>query len=132
MSNMNKDFVIYDSMLRQKKQFKPLQPGKISLYVCGMTVYDYCHIGHARVIIFFDFAARFLKALNYDVKYVRNITDIDDKIIKKSISEGVSCDEITAKGGDVVRPAGPMMNSGTVIAFVKDPDGYMIELIERE
>ena len=97
MSNMNKDFVIYDSMLRQKKQFKPLQPGKISLYVCGMTVYDYCHIGHARVIIFFDFVAHFLKSLNYDVKYVRNITDIDDKIIKKAISEGVSCDEITAK-----------------------------------
>jgi len=97
MSDMNKEFMIYDSMLRKKKPFKSLQPGKISLYVCGMTVYDYCHIGHARVIIFFDFVYRFLKSLNYDVKYVRNITDIDDKIIKKAVAEGVSCDEVTKK-----------------------------------
>ena len=60
MSDMNKEFMIYDSMLRKKKPFKSLQPGKISLYVCGMTVYDYCHIGHARVIIFFDFVYSFL------------------------------------------------------------------------
>lgn len=91
----NQDFTLYDSFMRQKRAFVPIEPGKIRLYVCGMTVYDYCHIGHARVMIFFDSFVRFLRALEYEVTYVRNITDIDDKIIRQSQAKSQSCGEIT-------------------------------------
>lgn len=75
---------IYNTLTRQKELFKPLQPGKVSMYVCGMTVYDLCHIGHARMLAVFDMVARYLRFTGYEVKYVRNITDIDDKIIKRA------------------------------------------------
>ncbi len=75
---------IYNSLNRTKEPFKPITPGKVGLYVCGMTVYDYCHLGHARVMIVFDIVYRYLKNLGYKVTYVRNITDIDDKIIKRA------------------------------------------------
>jgi cysteinyl-tRNA synthetase len=75
---------IYNTLTRQKEIFKPMQPGKISMYVCGITVYDYCHIGHARVLVAFDVITRFLRSQSWDVNYVRNITDIDDKIIKRA------------------------------------------------
>lgn len=75
---------IYNSLTRQKETFKPIQVGKVSMYVCGMTVYDYCHIGHARVLVVFDLVYRFLQHLGYDVTYIRNITDIDDKIIQRA------------------------------------------------
>ncbi len=75
---------IYNTLTQQKEVFKPLKPGKIGLYVCGMTVYDYCHIGHARVLVAFDMVTRYLRSRGYEVNYVRNITDIDDKIIKRA------------------------------------------------
>ena len=75
---------IYDSMSNQKRQFEPLQAGKVGMYVCGMTVYDYCHIGHGRLLVAFDVIVRWLKQLGYKVTYVRNITDIDDKIIARA------------------------------------------------
>ena len=75
---------IYDSLTGRKQSFKPLVDGKVGMYVCGMTVYDYCHIGHARVMVAFDMAVRWLAQLGYDVNYVRNITDIDDKIITRA------------------------------------------------
>jgi cysteinyl-tRNA synthetase len=75
---------IYNSLTRRKDEFVPIEPGKVRMYVCGMTVYDYCHIGHARVLVVFDVVYRFLKHLGYDVTYVRNITDIDDKIIQRA------------------------------------------------
>ncbi len=75
---------IYNSLTRSKQDFVPLTPGKAGLYVCGMTVYDYCHLGHARVMVVFDMVVRWLQAGGLDVNYVRNITDIDDKIIKRS------------------------------------------------
>lgn len=75
---------IYNSLTKQKEVFKPLVPGKVGLYVCGVTVYDYSHIGHARAYIIFDMVLRFLQYRGYEVHYVRNITDIDDKIIKRS------------------------------------------------
>ena len=75
---------IYNTLTRQKELFKPLQPGKVSMYVCGMTVYDLCHIGHARMLAVFDMVARYLRFIGYEVKYVRNITDIDDKIIQRA------------------------------------------------
>ena len=87
---------IYDSMQRQKVLLEPLGP-IVTMYVCGMTVYDLCHIGHARVIIFFDVVRRYLESINYPVKYVRNITDVDDKIIAKSSAENKSVNEITSE-----------------------------------
>ena len=75
---------IYNTLTRDKQEFVPIEPGKVRMYVCGMTVYDYCHLGHARVMVIFDVVQRWLCASSYDVTYVRNITDIDDKIIKRA------------------------------------------------
>jgi cysteinyl-tRNA synthetase len=79
---------IYNTFSRSKQVFKPIEPGKVKLYVCGMTVYDFCHIGHARVMIVFDMVVRWLRASGYEVVYVRNITDIDDKIINRAVENG--------------------------------------------
>jgi cysteinyl-tRNA synthetase len=86
---------IYNSLTKQKQPFIPLQPGKIGLYVCGMTVYDYCHIGHARVMVVFDTVVRYLRSLGYQVTYVRNITDIDDKIIQRAAENGERIENLT-------------------------------------
>lgn len=75
---------IYNTLTRQKEIFKPINPGRISMYVCGITVYDYCHIGHARTSIAFDVVARFVRSQGWDLNYVHNITDIDDKIIRRA------------------------------------------------
>jgi cysteinyl-tRNA synthetase len=75
---------IYNSLSRDKQIFTPIEVGKVRMYVCGMTVYDYCHLGHARVMVVFDMISRWLRASDYQVTYVRNITDIDDKIIKRA------------------------------------------------
>ncbi len=79
---------IYNSLTRRKEPFVPREPGKVRMYVCGMTVYDYCHLGHARVLVVFDTIVRYLRWLGYDVTYVRNITDIDDKIIARAAERG--------------------------------------------
>ena len=79
---------IYNTYTNQKEEFKPIEPGKVRMYVCGMTVYDLCHLGHARVLVVFDMVTRYLKSQGYDVTYVRNITDIDDKIIKRANENG--------------------------------------------
>ncbi len=86
---------IYNTLARQKQTFTPIVAGKVSMYVCGMTVYDYCHLGHARVMVVFDMVSRWLRASGYAVTYVRNITDIDDKIIKRANENGQSISELT-------------------------------------
>ena len=86
---------IYNSLHREKQDFVPLEPGKVRMYVCGMTVYDYCHLGHARVLVVFDMVQRWLHASGFDVTYVRNITDIDDKIIRRAQENGESIGELT-------------------------------------
>jgi len=88
---------IYNSITRKKTDFEPLEPGRVRMYVCGMTVYDYCHLGHARVMLVFDVVARYLRYRGYEVTYVRNITDIDDKIIKRAQENGESIGELTAR-----------------------------------
>lgn len=75
---------IHNSLSKQKEKFQTIIPGKVTMYVCGITVYDYCHLGHGRMFIVFDMVARYLRYLGYEVRYVRNITDIDDKIIKRA------------------------------------------------
>ncbi|MBU3550450.1 cysteine--tRNA ligase [Polynucleobacter sp. MWH-Berg-3C6] len=86
---------IYNTLSRSKEVFKPIVPGQVKMYVCGMTVYDFCHIGHARVMIVFDMVVRWLRASGYEVLYVRNITDIDDKIINRAIDNGESISALT-------------------------------------
>ena len=88
---------IYDSMTGSKREFKPIEAGKIRMYVCGITVYDYCHIGHARVMVGFDVITRYLRNRGYDVTYVRNITDVDDKILQRASEEGIPFPEFTQK-----------------------------------
>lgn len=88
---------IYNTLTRQKEEFKPITPGKVKMYVCGVTVYDYCHIGHARCYVTFDMIFRSLKYLGFDVTYVRNFTDVDDKIINRANEQGVTCSEVTEK-----------------------------------
>ncbi|WP_373332662.1 cysteine--tRNA ligase [Thiopseudomonas alkaliphila] len=79
---------IYNTLTKQKELFKPLVGNQVRMYVCGMTVYDYCHIGHARVMVAFDVVTRWLRHRGYEVNYVRNITDIDDKIIQRAVENG--------------------------------------------
>jgi len=88
---------IYNSLTRSKDVFEPLEPGRIRMYVCGVTAYDLSHVGHARAAVVFDVIYRFLRSLGYEVDYVRNFTDIDDKIIKRAGEEGVSTEALAEK-----------------------------------
>ena len=88
---------IYNSLTRAKETFVPISPGKVGMYVCGMTVYDYCHLGHARVMVVFDVAKRWLSAAGFDVTYVRNITDIDDRIIRRAAENKEPIDVLTGR-----------------------------------
>jgi len=88
---------IYDSLTQSKREFKPIEPGKVKMYVCGTTIYDYCHIGHGRTYISFDIIARYLRYSGYDLTYVRNITDIDDKIIERANENNETSSELTAR-----------------------------------
>ena len=86
---------LHNTLSNSKVPFTPIEEGKIRLYVCGMTVYDYCHIGHARVMVSFDVITRYLRHAGYQVEYVRNITDVDDKIIKRAAENSETCDQLT-------------------------------------
>jgi cysteinyl-tRNA synthetase len=88
---------IHNTLQRRKEPFRPIEPGKIRMYVCGITVYDYCHIGHARVMVCFDAIVRYLRSQGWDVTYVRNITDIDDKILNRASENGEPFDALTAR-----------------------------------
>ncbi|GAA5158856.1 cysteine--tRNA ligase [Viridibacterium curvum] len=88
---------IYNSLARQKQEFTPIEPGKVRMYVCGLTVYDYFHIGNARTLTVFDMVYRWLTTIGYDVSYVRNITDVDDKIIDRANKNGEPIDALTER-----------------------------------
>src|SRR5882757_11336849 len=88
---------IYNTLGRSKQEFSPLRAGEVRMYVCGMTVYDYCHLGHARMFIAFDVVQRWLRASGYRVTYVRNITDIDDKIIRRAAENHEPVHALTAR-----------------------------------
>ena len=93
---------IYNTLTRRKDTFTPLEAGKVRMYVCGVTTYDYCHLGHGRMLVVFDVVVRYLRALGFEVTYVRNITDIDDKIIRRAKERGVPFNELTAKFIDIM------------------------------
>ncbi len=88
---------IYNTLTNQKDTFVPIEDGKVRMYVCGMTVYDYCHLGHARVMVVFDVVVRYLRSRGYEVTYVRNITDVDDKIIKRAVENGEDIHALTER-----------------------------------
>jgi len=88
---------VYNTLARDKQEFVPIEPGKVRMYVCGMTIYDYCHIGHARMMMAFDVIYRWLKVSGYDVTYVRNITDIEDKIIKRAVENNETLLSLTTR-----------------------------------
>jgi cysteinyl-tRNA synthetase len=88
---------IYNSLTRQKEEFKPIRPGQVGMYVCGVTIYDLCHIGHGRTFVGFDVVVRYLRYLGYNVTFVRNITDVDDKIIKRAAENQESCEALTER-----------------------------------
>lgn len=85
---------IYNTLKREKEEFKPINSNQVGMYVCGVTVYDLCHFGHGRTFVSFDVIARYLRYLGYNLRYVRNITDVDDKIIKRALENNEMCDQL--------------------------------------
>ena len=108
---------IYNTLTREKQPFEPIEPGKVRMYVCGITAYDYCHVGHARMMMAFDVVRRWLRASGYEVTYVRNITDIDDKIIRRAGENGESIGALTER---------------FIIAMTEDADALGIERPDYE
>ena len=106
---------IHNTLTGRKEEFRPISPGKVRLYVCGMTVYDYCHLGHARFMVVFDMVTRFLRSRGLEVTYARNITDIDDKIIKRANENNESIEALTAR---FIK----YMNEDTVALGILPPD----------
>ncbi|MGB1905823.1 MAG: class I tRNA ligase family protein, partial [Spongiibacter sp.] len=88
---------IYNTLSRSKQPLNPIEPGKVKMYVCGMTVYDYCHLGHARVLVAFDVISRYLRAKGFELTYVRNITDIDDKILRRAEENNEPFEALTSR-----------------------------------
>jgi cysteinyl-tRNA synthetase len=124
---------LHDTRAKKKVEFQPLAPGKVSIYVCGVTVYDLCHVGHARTAVAFDVIVRHLRARGFDVRYVHNITDVDDKIIRKGLAEGRPAAEVARVYADAM--AADMASLGVAPADVEPratlhiPD--MIDVIRR-
>lgn len=128
---------IYNTLTRQKEEFKPLQPGKVGMYVCGVTVYDYCHIGHGRTFAAFDTIARYLRWRGYDLTFVRNITDVDDKIIKRAAENGESCEALVNRFVDAMHEDFAALGIGrpdiepTVTTHMDDVIAIVEKLIEN-
>ncbi len=120
---------IYNTLTQQKEKFTPIEAGKVRMYVCGITTYDYCHLGHGRMLVVFDVIVRFLRASGFEVTYVRNITDIDDKIINRANELGIAFDELTAKFINIMHEDEKALN-------ILPPDiepratGHMAEIIQ--
>jgi len=129
---------IYNTLTRTKEVFKPIEPGKVRMYVCGMTVYDYCHLGHARVMIVFDMVVRWLRASGYDVNYVRNITDIDDKIITRALENQEPIAALTQRFIDAMHADAktlmllPPDHEPRATDYIAQMQGMIGRLMERE
>ncbi|QWD86050.1 cysteine--tRNA ligase [Polynucleobacter asymbioticus] len=129
---------IYNTLSRSKQAFKPIEPGKVKMYVCGMTVYDFCHIGHARVMIVFDMVVRWLRASGYEVVYVRNITDIDDKIINRAIENGEPISALTQRFIDAMHADSNELglmhpdHEPRATDYINQMQGIIGRLIEKE
>lgn len=124
---------IYNSLSRQKEAFKPINPGKVGLYVCGITVYDYCHAGHARMMTCFDVIVRYFQSIGYQVRYIRNVTDIDDKIIERANQKGEAFDVLARRFTDALHEDEKALN---LLVPTQRPHATqyiteMIDLIEK-
>ena len=128
---------IYNTLTNQKETFTPIDPGKVRMYVCGMTVYDLCHLGHARVMVVFDVVYRYLRALGYEVEYVRNITDIDDKIINRANENGEDFADLTERFIQAMQEDAedlgvlPPTHEPRATAYMSDILAMIEKLIER-
>lgn len=129
---------IYNTLHRQKEIFQAIEPGKVSIYVCGMTVYDHCHIGHARVMVVFDMVVRWLRASGYAVNYVRNITDIDDKIIQRAIENNESILSLTQRNIDLMHADADALgvlrpdHEPRATDFIASMQGMIGQLIDKD
>jgi len=129
---------IYNTLSRSKQVFKPIVPGKVKIYVCGMTVYDFCHIGHARAMVVFDMVVRWLRASGYEVLYVRNITDIDDKIIQRAIKNGEPIADLTNRFIDAMHADSDELGlmhpdqEPRATDYIKQMQGMIGKLIDNE
>ena len=124
---------LFNTMTRTKEEFIPLEEGKVKMYVCGPTVYNLIHIGNARPMIVFDTVRRYFQYKGYDVNFVSNFTDVDDKIIKRAIEEGVSADEISKRYIEECRKDMDGMN---ILPATKNPLATeeicgMVEMIQQ-
>lgn len=119
---------IYNSLSGEKKVFTPIHPGEVKIYACGQTVYDYCHIGHARAMVVFDMIVRYLRLQHYKVTFVRNITDIDDKIIKRANENGETCDALTERFINIMH-ADEQALGLTLVDHEPRATGYIIPII---
>ena len=124
---------IFNSLSRTKQAFVPITPGQVKLYVCGVTIYDYCHIGHARTYVAFDVVVRYLRARGYQVTYVRNITDVDDKIIRRANENGEPIAAVTARYTAAMHEDFSALNllSPDIEPTVTDHMGDIIVMIEQ-
>ncbi|MGL4373392.1 MAG: cysteine--tRNA ligase, partial [Turicibacter sp.] len=128
---------IYNTYTREKEEFKPIEENTVRMYVCGPTVYNYIHIGNARPILFFDLVHRYFKYLGYDVKYVSNVTDVDDKIINRAIEEEVTEAQIAQKYLNYFIECNQLLNALPVTAMPKVTESmdsiitFISELVER-
>ena len=129
---------IYNTLSRKKEVFKPITSNKVGLYVCGITIYDRCHIGHARTYVAFDIIARYFKYLGYDLTHVRNITDVDDKIIKRANENGESCESLTLRMTEQMYQDFDDLNimrpdiAPTVTGHMDEIIALVVRLIEKE
>ena len=123
---------LYNTLTRKKEEFVPLEPGRVKMYVCGPTVYNYIHIGNARPMIVFDTVRRYLEYKGYEVNFVSNFTDVDDKIIKKANEEGVSAEEISSRYIEECKKDMEGMNirPATTHPLATQEIGGMLEMIE--
>ncbi|WP_108650436.1 cysteine--tRNA ligase [Dongshaea marina] len=129
---------IFNTLTRKKEPFTPITPGKIGMYVCGVTVYDLCHIGHGRTCVAFDVMTRYFRYLGYDLTFVRNVTDVDDKIIARANENGESCEELTTrmiaemhKDYDALGIARPDIEP-RVTDYIPEIIAFVERLVERE
>lgn len=128
---------IYNTLTNKKEEFVPIEPGKVKMYVCGMTVYDLCHLGHARVLVVFDMVTRFLRSSGYDVTYVRNITDIDDKIIQRANENGEEFTALTGRFIEAMHEDAAALNilppddEPNATAYMDDIIKMVVDLIEK-
>ena len=129
---------LYNTKSRQKEVFKPITPNEVRMYVCGMTVYDYCHLGHARVMVVFDLVQRWLRASGYRVTYVRNITDIDDKIITRAAENNEPMGVLTQRFIDAMHEDSvklgiqPPDHEPRATEYVPHMQGIITRLLERD